>query len=155
MTDNTAKFTTAMAARAFMTAGNSTVTMVSVKTGTRYTYKIRANDDGDVFFVSLLRGADNTADYSYLGRISSSGVFYAGRKNPKPGDTSPTAPSSVAFDWAWGRLYRGVLLDSLEIWHEGRCGRCNRKLTVPASIASGLGPECASKEGFTASWAGF
>ena len=69
MTDNTARFTTAAAARAFMTAGRkvgSTVTMVSTKegdldAGTRFTYKIRANDDGDVFFVSVLRGADNTA----------------------------------------------------------------------------------------------
>ena len=155
MTDNTAKFTTAVAARAFMTAGNSTVTMVSTKTGTRFTYRIRANDDGDVFFVSLLRGADNTADYSYLGRIDQQARFWAGRKTPKPGDTGPTAPSSLAFKWAWERLCKGVMLDSLEIWHEGRCGRCNRKLTVPSSIASGLGPECAGKEGFTASWAGF
>jgi len=34
----------------------------------------------------------------------------------------------------------------LEIWHEGRCGRCNRKLTVPASIALGIGPECGQRE---------
>jgi hypothetical protein len=31
--------------------------------------------------------------------------------------------------------------------------RCNRKLTVPSSIASGFGPECAGKAGFGASWA--
>ena len=158
MTENTARFTTAAAARAFMTAGNSTVTMVSTKTGTRFTYKIRANDDGDVFFVSVLRGADNTADYSYLGRIDQQARFWAGRKTPKPGDTGPTAPSSLAFAWAWKAIQpdgASVVPPALEIWHEGRCGRCNRKLTVPSSIASGLGPECAGKEGFTASWAGF
>ena len=27
-------------------------------------------------------------------------------------------------------------------WHEGRCGRCGRKLTVPESIEAGYGPEC-------------
>jgi hypothetical protein len=155
MTANTAKFTTAVDARAFMLAGNSTVTMVSTKTGTRFTYKIRASEEGDVFFVSLLRGADNTADYSYMGRIDQRARFWAGRKVPKPGDTGPDAPSSKAFLWAWERLCNGVLLDSLEIWHEGRCGRCNRKLTVPSSIASGVGPECAGKAGFSASWAGF
>lgn len=26
-----------------------------------------------------------------------------------------------------------------------RCGKCNRKLTVPASLFAGLGPECAKK----------
>ena len=160
MTDNTARFTTAAAAREFMLAGNSTVTMVSTKTGTRFTYKIRANDDGDVFFVSLLRGADNTADYSYLGRIDQQkkARFWAGRKTPWPGDTGPTAPPAAGLPSGLGGapLCKGVFaLTSLEIWREGRCGRCNRKLTVPSSIASGLGPECAGKEGFTASWAGF
>jgi hypothetical protein len=30
----------------------------------------------------------------------------------------------------------------LEVWHEGRCGACGRRLTVPESIERGLGPEC-------------
>ena len=151
---NPAKFTDAAAALAFMTGGNATVTLVSTKTGTRFTYRLRANDEGDVFFVSLLGGPDNESDYRYMGRIAR-GVFWQGRKVPKPGDVGPDAPSSLAFKWAWERLAKGVLLDSLEIWHEGRCGRCSRKLTVPSSIASGFGPECAGKVGFSASWAGF
>ena len=151
---DTARLHTAVASRDFMLGGNATVTLVSVKTGTRFTYKIRANDEGDVYFVSLLSGPDNESDYSYLGRIAR-GVFWQGRKVPKPGDVGADAPSSLAFKWAWERLCKGVMLDSLEIWHEGRCGRCNRKLTVPASIASGFGPECAGKVGFSASWAGF
>ena len=149
-----ARLHTADASRDFMLGGNATVTLVSTKTGTRFTYKIRANDEGDVFFVSLLSGPDNESDYRYLGRIAR-GVFWQGRKVPKPGDVGPDAPSSLAFKWAWERLAEGVLLDSLEIWHEGRCGRCARKLTVPSSIASGFGPECAGKVGFSASWAGF
>lgn len=36
----------------------------------------------------------------------------------------------------------GVIPPSLEVWHEGRCGRCGRALTVPESIASGIGPVC-------------
>jgi len=31
------------------------------------------------------------------------------------------------------------------ILREGRCIRCNRKLTHPDSILSGIGPECALK----------
>jgi hypothetical protein len=151
---DTARFQTAVAARDFITGGNATVTLVSTKTGTRFTYKIRANDEGDVFFVSLLSGPDNESDYRYLGRVAR-GVFWAGRKIPKPGDVGADAPSSLAFKWAWERLCKGVMLDSLEVWHEGRCARCNRKLTVPSSIASGWGPECAGKVGFSASWAGF
>ena len=149
---NEALFTTAADARGFMIAGNATVTLVSKKTGTRFTYKIRASDDGEVFFISLLNGPDNTADFKYLGRIARS-IFWQGRKVPKPGDITADAPSSKAFKWAWDAIINDVLPPQLEIWHEGRCGRCNRKLTVPSSIASGLGPECAEKEGFAASWA--
>jgi hypothetical protein len=32
-----------------------------------------------------------------------------------------------------------------KVHHEGRCGRCGRTLTVPESIESGIGPECAKK----------
>ncbi len=157
MTD-TARFTSADAALDFILGGNATVTLVSVRTGTRFTYKIRAADDGRVHFVSLLGGPDNEADYRYLGRISGGETFWAGRRTPKPGDVGPEAPSSRAFAWAWtallGHTGREVPAQ-LEIWHEGRCGRCNRKLTVPASIESGFGPECAGKVGFSAEWAGF
>lgn len=143
------KFTTAAEAKAFALAGNATLTLVSVKTGTRFTYRVRASDDGSVHFVSLLGGPDNEADYRYLGRISRD-IFHAGRRNPKPGDVGFDAPSSRAFAWTWQALVKDLLPATLEIWHEGRCGRCARKLTVPASIASGFGPECAGKVGFSA-----
>ena len=35
--------------------------------------------------------------------------------------------------------------EHLEIFHEGRCCACGRKLTTPESILSGIGPECAKK----------
>ena len=149
---DTARLTTAAGARAFLIGGNATVTLVSTKSGTRFTYRVRASDDGEVFFVSLLSGPDNEGDYSYLGRIAR-GVFWAGRKIPKPGDVGPDAPSSKAFAWVWRLLMQNTLPDSVECWHEGRCARCNRKLTVPESLKSGFGPECAGKAGFDASWA--
>jgi hypothetical protein len=53
------------------------------------------------------------------------------------------ALSVVAWTWFCRHLFeRDTVPDGLEVWHEGRCGRCNRKLTVPASIESGFGPEC-------------
>ena len=143
---NEAKFTTAEAARGFMLGGNATVTLVSLKTGTRFTYKIRQADSGDVWFVSLLSGPDNEKDFSYLGRIDASLRFWRGRKTPKPGDVGIEAPSMKAFSWTWQGVMAGHNETQVEIWHEGRCGRCNRKLTVPASIASGFGPECVKME---------
>lgn len=49
-----------------------------------------------------------------------------------------------AFRWLWVQLTKGnELPDKVEVWHEGRCGACGRRLTVPESIAQGLGPVCA------------
>ena len=140
---------TAESALAFTMAGNATLTLVSQKTGARFTYKVRAaNTDSDaqtdLYFISLLRGADNESDYSYLGRIAK-GRLYIGRKVPRAGDIGKDAPSARAFEYFWRALERGEMPAQCEIWHEGRCGRCNRKLTVPSSIESGFGPECAGK----------
>jgi hypothetical protein len=143
-------FAAAEPALVFMTAGNATVTLVSKKTGTRFTYQIYKADtqrenEPAVYFVALLNGSDNESNYKYLGRIVGQ-ALYIGRKVPKPGDIGRSAPSALAFDYAWQHLTkRNAIPPLLEVWHEGRCGRCNRKLTVPSSIESGFGPECITK----------
>jgi hypothetical protein len=137
-------FPDAASALKFMTAGKSTVTLVSLKTEKRYTYRITASEDGLAHFVGVLTGSDNESSYSYLGRISR-GIFWQGRKVPKASDVAKGAPSHIAFDWAWRAMSRGDMPESLQVWHEYRCGRCARKLTVPSSIASGYGPECQGK----------
>jgi hypothetical protein len=130
---------------AFITAGNSTFTVKSVKTGTRFTYRVRAVDDprphGPTHFVSMMRGPDNETDYSYLGQLYDGQPSYQhGRKSK----IDQHAPCAKAIDWLCHKLLLGVALPSVvEFWHEGRCGRCNRKLTDPTSIARGIGPECA------------
>ena len=139
--DMRGRLTTALDVLRFVRAGNATITLVSRRTEARFTYKISVSDDGNCHFVNVLSGPDNNRDYQYLGRIARD-VFWIGRKVPRPGEIKRDAPSAKAFDWAWRHLVRGELPDSLEVWHEGSCGRCGRKLTVPASIASGFGPEC-------------
>jgi hypothetical protein len=139
----TARLITALAARDFALGGNATLTLVSEKTGSRFTFKVRACEDNDsLFFVSLLNGADNESDFAYLGTIRE-GRFSHGKKS----SIGPDAPSAKAFAWAWPQLAAGSMPAALAVYHEGRCGRCNRKLTVPESIVSGFGPECAGKLG--------
>jgi len=136
------KFSNAGDALQFMQAGNATVTLRSVKTGTRFTYRVRESDDGKVFFVGLLTGSDNNASYSYMG-ILRDGEFRTTAKSKITAD----APSAKAFRWAYAKLGAGMLPADLEVWHEGRCGKCGRRLTVPESIAAGIGPECAGRLG--------
>jgi hypothetical protein len=138
------RFADAAAALRYMHGGKATITLVSVKTQVRFTYRLNESDDGNCIFVAVLTGSDNENSYTYLGRIARD-IFWLGHKVPRPNDISRDAPSAKAFDWAWRQIVKGNLPDVLEVWHEGRCGRCARKLTVPSSIEAGFGPECQGK----------
>lgn len=134
----------------FVLAGNARLTLRSKKTGTRFTYSIRKADkeEGDtrpdVWFVGLLTGSDNESSYSYMGIIREGERYTRTAKSA----VSATAPGSQAWEWFWPRLWAMATVPAnLEVWHEGRCGRCNRLLTVPESIALGIGPECAKQMG--------
>jgi hypothetical protein len=137
-------FATAVEARRYMTAGKAVVTLVSVRTKARFTYRLTVSDDGQAIFVAVLNGPDNSSSYKYLGRIARD-IFWEGRKVPRDGDISRDAPSMRAFSWAWRMMLRGSIPADLEVWHEGACGRCGRRLTVPESVASGFGPECSGR----------
>lgn len=134
----------------FILSGRATVTFKGKKD--RYTFRISAppkkdangqeiqnslDQNSDFRFVHLMNGPDNESSYTYLGYIRR-GVYFHGAKSKIGRD----APSEKAFWYVYSNLARGKMPDGLEIWHEGRCGRCGHKLTVPESIASGYGPEC-------------
>lgn len=127
---------------AFASAGNAIFTLAGKSS--RFTYRMRLSDDSRVFFVSVLTGSDNTNDYTYLGTIKNAehAQFMHGRKSTITAD----APSARAFVWFWDQLTRdGDKIDQVKFYHEGRCGRCARLLTVPESIERGIGPDCAER----------
>jgi hypothetical protein len=128
----------------FIVAGKAIFTLRSARTGTRYTYKVVVADErpgmAPAWFVSLLVGQDNTSDYQYIGLLTEQG-FRTTRASTLRPDSKPV----VAFSWTINHLRSATLPSTLEIYHEGRCGRCGRPLTVPESITSGYGPECIGK----------
>lgn len=132
--------------KTFITAGKARFTLRSKKTGTRFTYKVDASDDGAVHFVKVLTGPDNDKSYSFIGVLRDKGARYChGRKARVTED----AASVKALKWFIAKTeeHKAVPAD-VEFWHEGRCCRCGRALTVPESIASGIGPECVKHVGF-------
>ncbi len=132
------QFNNAQDARRFLWGGNARVTIVSKKTGVRYTYRVRrVEGEDDKYFVSLLTGSDNETAYTYVGMVKA-GEFRLTKASKYKDTSSPVR----GFRYLKSKLDVGVLPDDLEAWHEGRCGRCGRALTVPSSIARGIGPEC-------------
>lgn len=147
MTD-TAQLTDAVGIQLFATAGNAHFTIVNPERGTRYTFRVRKGEgERAPWFVSVLTGPDNGRSYQYLGHIfwDTPQRFHHGRKSRIGRD----APSARCFAWFWTHLCHHIAagdsdLDRVEFWHEGRCGRCGRRLTVPESIETGIGPVCAA-----------
>jgi hypothetical protein len=139
-----AQLTSAETTVRFMLAGDAHVTFVSARTGARFTYRVASPKDGPfssagIRFVSVLTGPDA---YTYLGTIFiQRNVFVWTKKSPVSAD----APSVRVFGWVWRHLAAGNMPPELEVWHEGRCGACGRRLTDPASISRGLGPTCVGR----------
>lgn len=99
----------------------------------------------DRLFLAVLTGSDNVRDFSYLGSIITTPHprYEHGRKSR----ISPDAPSAKAAAWYLSRLFGGGDLSTVEVWHDGSCGRCGRDLTDPLSVSRGIGPECWEKMG--------
>ena len=123
----------------FIFAGNSTSTFVNSKTGNRFTFKVKKSKekDSNLYFVSVLTSPEI---YTYIGIISNETY-----KHGKKSSISQTAQSVKVFDYVLNKLRENNLPESIEVWHEGSCGKCGRQLTVPFSITVGIGPECYKK----------
>jgi len=132
----------------FVFAGNATLTVVSKKSGDHVTFRVRKSKENTPFFVSVLTGNDNESNYTYLGTVFDNNGHkkYVHGKKSKIGKDSK---SNKVIDWVVKSLETGneKLNEQAEIYHEGICGRCGRKLTVPESIIDGLGPFCKKKMG--------
>jgi hypothetical protein len=127
----------------FIFGGHAIFTIVSSRTGVRFTYQVNRGEERNgmtpPWFVRLLSGPDNTSHFTYLGTI------FPGHQDTltltQKSRAGADAPSVLAFRWLL-RCITAKKCTSIEFWHEGRCGRCGRRLTVPTSIETGLGPVC-------------
>ena len=141
----------------FVIAGNATYTLAlpeqyaaEEQLKPHYTFKVRFkegnNGYGDTFFVSLLTGPDNYVNYTYLGILDpNKGIVKTTAKSCLSSDQLPVRLLNRALTLVWQNNVQPMLEKGFNLHHEGKCGRCGRKLTVPKSIETGIGPECAGR----------
>ena len=147
-------------AMSFVLAGYCVVTLEQILDGARNTYfvsqcedEVKDPDTGKVkkvkknrWFVSLLVGADNKRSYSYIGVIDQKHGARRFRTTKPLDGISADAINRVGDVVRW--LVEGCdNSHQVRVWHRGLCGKCGIPLTVPASIATGLGPVCAKHLG--------
>jgi len=76
------------------------------------------------------------------------GASFAGCTSLQHAGVGADAANFRAFDWLTRRLRQGAALPAgVEVWHDGCCGRCGRRLTDPGSVERGIGPERRGKLG--------
>lgn len=139
----------------FFTAGKAIFTVrpaadfaLRNNTQLHYTYKITRKEGAEpscpVYFISLLTGPDNTANYTYLGMLRAfTGEVVLTKASRYNDDSWPVRIIRRVIGRAFADDLQAIEATGWSVYHEGRCGRCGRALTVPQSIESGIGPECA------------
>jgi len=109
--------------------------------GSYKTLRVRRQDDDanfkpGVLIVSFLSGSDNDSDYTGFGHVEADGTIRIWRKFLQSTELREAV-----------KVLRGSPDGAREAYaiRSGRCSRCGRTLTVPASLHAGMGPECARK----------
>lgn len=106
-----------------------------------------AKEKGDKWLIGF---TDNMMKAYKFGWTLSAKQEAALAKNLKKAGLTPSViPSddfrSKSFAWLMKTLACGELPDAITFYHEGMCCKCARRLTVPASILVGMGPDCAAR----------
>jgi hypothetical protein len=146
-----------MITKEFVTAGRAVFTLEipaefqnKFSTKPHYTYKVTHKEASgqyrEAWFVSLLTGPENTHDFTYMGMLDpENGKVNLTQKSRYPSDSWPVNLFQRSLLNVWNGTQRKIIDAGFKLHHEGRCGRCGRALTVPTSVESGIGPECAKR----------
>lgn len=125
---------------------DGTYTLV-YKDGSHFTFKINTPTRGGLKgkqIVSYLSGSDNESDFTGFGFLNPNGTvsvwkrFKAESGQPRTKLQERAEHLDILFTMP-ARLEQAGLDYAMT---SGKCRRCNHKLTVPASIHRGYGPEC-------------
>lgn len=121
---------------------NGIITIKSRTTGEHRTLRIHTQPKDAKFaagerVAEILSGPDNTGDYRGFAFVKSDGSVCLWKKYQ----------DSDFYQWI-ARFLRHPerFLNKVEINFEGKCRRCNRDLTTPESVASGIGPTCSGMD---------
>lgn len=114
---------------------NGEITLTNPKTGNHRTLKIKTVKNGNLKgkrILSLLIGSDNNHDYLPIGFVGDSGI-YVWRKY-----------QNSQYDKIAQCLLKIEKLGLISQFST-TCRVCNKLLTTPESISSGIGPKCGGR----------
>ena len=130
---------------------NGTYTIENTESGEHRTFRVRTQKDDARFapgrrIIGLLTGPDNNHSYTNFGFVNDDGIVVWMKKRG--------TDSWSAYQWYAFMLWDLAVNNGTELRKRGKaytlliekhCRICNRKLTTPESIRSGIGPVCAGR----------
>ena len=144
-----------MTDRLFLKAGNAIFTLEPSKAdadrlglAAHYTFRInkpkpKPGESPKPYFASVLVGPENTRDYAYLGVFNATrGTLHLSGASKFPKDSWQVRLFNRAVSCVWENRVREIEAAGWCLRHSGYCCRCGKVLTVPASLETGIGPEC-------------
>lgn len=123
---------------------NGTYTVTS-PTGEHRTFSVKTQAADAKFaagkrVVALLTGSNNETDYTGFGFVTEAGIQVWKSKQ------TDFYLKVATMLWELGTAEENrYTRKGFRLLLEKRCMRCNRKLTHPTSIETGIGPECAGR----------
>ena len=119
---------------------NGKLTVLSIATGEHRTFRIKTQKPGSTFapgqrVISLLTGSDNQSSYTGFGFVRDNGKISVYTK--KLGTWFEDVAKFL------GNLAKFEAAGKVEVNWSVKCRKCNKELTTPESIRSGIGPVCA------------
>ncbi len=123
-------------------------TVQNPSSGAHRTYEIGYFKAADRYTVKLMTGSDNNSDFTPFATLDTAGKAV----RPFAKKSAPFVDATEATKWAFhARIVQDFLFNSqrqfpgLLVTPEMKCRRCQRRLTNPVSLDTGIGPECIKK----------
>ena len=123
-------------------AKGTTMTIVNDATEKRVTIRFRRPKGFDkTVLVDVMTGSDNETSFKFVGSVPLSGPLTYSQSKWAKAPQEKAEFAMTVLNWTFRAIQAGDL-KTVRVLHEAKCARCGRKLTVPESIDSFMGPEC-------------
>lgn len=118
---------------------NGTYTVINLETGTHKTFKVKTQSLDATFapgerILSIMNGKDNENDYLSLGFVKDNGIVVWKKHRGTQFETLA--------NFVWNVMNTNKYDGRVSVEISKKCRVCNRKLTTPESLESGIGPVC-------------
>lgn len=121
--------------REFVFAGNSLFTVANEDSGNHVTFKVKKHKEKELWFVSTR----DIHSFEFIGTCFKDKKYFHSNKSTLTFDDRKVQ----VFVWLLDKFFNNQeKYPMVKVFHHGRCGACNKKLTTPQSIKSGIGPVC-------------